>query len=165
MATRKPRKATRIAKPTRRRRAASHRDAVKTHRRRQTPETLRLRSIEPGFTVGDIEQSVRFYTDVLGFVVGERWTDKSGKLTGARLKAGACGLGLSQDDWAKGRDRRKGEAMRIWCKTVQNVDALAARVVATGGTLTEAPKAQPWGGRSFSLKDPDGFHLTIYCEA
>ena len=94
MATRKPRKATRIAKPTRRRKAVSHRDAVKTHRRRQTPQTLRLRSIEPGFTVDDIERSVRYYTDVLGFIVGERWTDKSGKLTGARLKAGACGLGL-----------------------------------------------------------------------
>ena len=165
MATRKPRKATRSAKPARRRKAASHRGAAKTDRRRQTPETLRLRSIEPAFTVDDIGRSVRFYTDVLGFIVGERWTDKSGKLTGARLKAGACGLGLSQDDWAKGRDRRKGEAMRIWCNTVQDIDALAARIVATGGALTEEPKPQPWGGRSFSLKDPDGFHLTIYCEA
>ena len=49
-----------------------------------------------------------------------------GVLRGVMLKAGACDLGLSQDDWAKGRDRKKGEGMRIWCQTAQDIDALAA---------------------------------------
>jgi catechol 2,3-dioxygenase-like lactoylglutathione lyase family enzyme len=134
-------------------------------RRQNKPETLRLRSIEPSFTVSDLERSLRFYTDVLGFVEGERFTDDRGVLRGVMLKAGTCQLGLSQDDWAKGRDRQRGVAVRIWCTTAQDIDALAKRITAGGGTLKDGPKDESWGGRSLSVDDPDGFHLTIYREA
>jgi catechol 2,3-dioxygenase-like lactoylglutathione lyase family enzyme len=166
MAKRKPRSAARGARPrrpggkTKTRRTSA--PARKLQDRRD-PETLRLRSLEPTFTVNDLERSVRFYTEVLGFMVGERITD-GGVLRGVMLKAGACGLGLSQDDWVKGRDRKKGEGMRIWCSTIQDIDALAGRITAAGGRLTEEPKTQPWGARSLTVDDPDGFRLTIYRE-
>jgi catechol 2,3-dioxygenase-like lactoylglutathione lyase family enzyme len=124
---------------------------------------LRLRSLEPSFTVNDLAQSVRFYTEILGFIVGERWTD-GGIVRGVTLKAGTCELSLSQDDWAKGRDRRKGEGVRIWCSTAQDLNALAVRIKAGGGQLTEEPTDRSWGARSLSVDDPDGFHLTIYRE-
>jgi len=125
------------------------------------PETLRLRSTTPGFTVDDLKRSIAFYTEVLGFIISERWTSGD-VLRGVMLKAGVCELGLSQEDWAKGRDRKKGQGVRIWCETVQDVDALAARIKAAGHVLTEGPRDQSWGGRSFSVDDPDGFHLTIF---
>src|SRR5688572_11410201 len=114
MATRKPRRASRAARPARSaahgaRRAAAPAAPVRSMVRRREPETLRLRSIEPGLTVNDLTKSLHFYTDVLGFIVGERWTGPDGALRGVMLRAGACSLGLSQDDWAKGRDRKKGE--------------------------------------------------------
>jgi catechol 2,3-dioxygenase-like lactoylglutathione lyase family enzyme len=136
--------------------------AVQPDRRHSKRETLRLRSIEPSLTVSDLERSLRFYTDVLGFTAGDRFTSEDGVLRGVMLKAGVCQLGLSQDDWAKGRDRQRGVAVRIWCTTAQDIDALAARIKAGGGTLAEEPKDQPWGGRSLAVDDPDGFHLTIY---
>jgi uncharacterized glyoxalase superfamily protein PhnB len=80
------------------------------------------------------------------------------------LKAGTCQLGLSQDDWAKGRNRQRGVAVRIWCTTAQDVDDLAKRITARGVKLTDGPKDESWGGRSLSVDDPDGFHLTIYRE-
>ena len=167
MAGRKPRSAKRtaVAARPRRKKTADRTGAAapRPERRLRDPETLRLRSFEPSFTVDDLERSVRFYTEVLGFTVGERWTD-GGVLRGVMLKAGVCELGLSQDDWAKGRSRRKGEAVRIWCNTAQDIDALAARIKAGEGRLTEEPKNQPWGARSLSVDDPDGFHLTIYRE-
>ena len=135
--------------------------APMVERRRQPLETLRLRSLEPSLTVDDLERSLRFYTDVLGFIVSDRWTD-GGVLRGVMLKAGVCELGLSQDDWAKGRNRKKGEAVRISCQTAQDIDALAARIKAGGGRLTEEPQDTAWGTRSLSVDDPDGFHLTIY---
>jgi catechol 2,3-dioxygenase-like lactoylglutathione lyase family enzyme len=137
--------------------------AASSPKRRRAPETLRLRSVQPSFTVDDLQRSLRFYTDVLGFVVGERWED-GGQLRGVMLKAGACELGLSQDDWAKGRDRKKGEGMSLWCSTAQDVDALAARIKAAGSRLAEEPRDQSWGGRSLSVDDPDGFRLRIYEE-
>jgi len=135
--------------------------ATKEFKERRGPETLRLRAITPSLTVDDLKESLAFYTDVLGFIVGEYWTDEqTGQPRGAMLKAGACELGLSQDDWNKGRDRKKGEGVRFWCETVQDVDALAARVKAAGVALTEEPMDQ-WGQRSFSLEDPNGYRLTI----
>ena len=166
MAVRKAHRARRTAAVARSRKkktpARRGAKATQPDRRHSKRETLRVRSIEPGFTVSDLERSLRFYTDVLGFIMGERFTDDGGVLRGVMLKAGVCRLGLSQDDWAKGRDRQRGVAVRIWCTTAQDIDALAARIKAGGGKLTEEPKDQPWGGRSLAVDDPDGFHLTIY---
>jgi catechol 2,3-dioxygenase-like lactoylglutathione lyase family enzyme len=131
-------------------------------RRVSTRETLRLRAIEPAFTVGDLARSVEFYTNALGFVVDEQFKGPDGRLQGVMLKAGVCRLGLSQDDWAKGRDRQKGIAVRVWCTTVQDIDSIAARIKAAGHALAEEPKNQPWGGRTLGVDDPDGFHITIY---
>jgi catechol 2,3-dioxygenase-like lactoylglutathione lyase family enzyme len=126
---------------------------------RQQPESLRLRSIMPTFTVSDIERSVAWYRDGLGFHVAERWED-GGQLKGVMLKAGACQLGLSQDDFSRGRDRPKGTGFRVWCETTQDIDAIANRLRTYGGTITEGPGNQ-WDSYSFTAQDPDGFKLTI----
>ena len=165
MAVRKSRKPVRPAarRPVSRKKPSGGKAAAMADRRHQTPQTLRLRSLEPSLTVNDLERSIRFYNDVLGFVVAERWTD-GGVLKGVSLKAGVCELNLSQDDWAKGRDRKKGEGVRIWCNTAQDIDTLAKRITSAGGRLTQEPNNQSWGGRSLSVADPDGYHLTIYRE-
>ena len=165
MASRTPRRQKRSARKTaaRPKTTAARKSAGsrQPERRKRAPETLRLRSFQPGLTVDDLQRSLRFYTDVLGFVVGQRWED-GGALRGVMLKAGACELGLSQDDWAKGRDRKKGEGVRLWCQTAQDIDTLAARIKAAGGRLTEEPTKLEWGGRSLSVDDLDGYHLTIF---
>jgi uncharacterized glyoxalase superfamily protein PhnB len=138
------------------------RAASRKERRHSARETLRLRSVEPILTVDDLKRSVDFYTNALGFVVDEEYKGDDGAVQGVMLKAGVCRVGLSQDDWKKGRDRQKGVAVRIWCTTVQDVDALAARIKAAGHALAEEPTDQSWGGRSFAVDDPDGFHITVY---
>jgi catechol 2,3-dioxygenase-like lactoylglutathione lyase family enzyme len=130
-----------------------------THPQRRQPESLRLRSIMPSYTVNDIQRSVAWYQDGLGFFVAERWED-GGELKGVMLKAGSCQLGLAQDDFKKGRDRKKGEGFRIWCDTAQNVDAIAARLRAFGGSIVEEP-GNRWDAYSFTAQDPDGFKITI----
>jgi len=168
--TRRTKRPAKRAAPARAARAGARKSAAsgkktaapQPDRRKRAPETLRLRSLQPTLTVDDIQRSVRFYSDVLGFFVGEQWKDDGGVLRGVRLKAGVCVLGLSQDDWAKGRDRKKGDGVRVWCETAQDVDALATRIKAAGVRLTEGPTNQPWGARSLSVDDPDGYHLTIF---
>jgi catechol 2,3-dioxygenase-like lactoylglutathione lyase family enzyme len=126
---------------------------------RQQPEALRLRSITPTFTVNDVERSLAWYRDGLGFFVSERW-EEGGGLQGVMLKAGACEFGLSQDDFSKGRDRAKGVGFRIWCNTAQDVDAIAARLRAFGGTIVEEPGTR-YDSYGFTAQDPDGFKITI----
>jgi lactoylglutathione lyase len=129
------------------------------HAARQQPETLRLRSITPTFTVNDLQKSLAWYRDGLGFFVSERW-EESGRLQGVMLKAGSCHLGLSQDDFARGRDRLKGVGLRIWCETFQDIDAIAARLKKFGGTIVEEP-GNRWETYSFTAQDPDGFKITV----
>jgi catechol 2,3-dioxygenase-like lactoylglutathione lyase family enzyme len=115
-------------------------------------------------TVDDVGRSERFYTGVLGFVVDQRWSE-GGQLKGLLLKAGNSRLGLSQDDWAKGRDRKKGVGFSLWCKTDQDIDALAARIKGAGGRLSVEPSDEPGLGRSLAVDDPDGFRLRFYRRA
>jgi len=146
-------------------RVAARRTPAKPAReRRKQPENLRLRSSGPGFTVNELEKSIAWYRDVLGFAVKESW-EHGGKLAGAELAAGSVAFVLSQDDWKKGRDRAKGEGFRIYCTTVQDVDRLAEQIKARGGRLIDEPRDQPWGMRDFSVADPDGFKITIGTEA
>ena len=107
------------------------------HSERQQPESLRLRSVTPTYTVNDIEKSVAWYRDGLGFFVAERW-EEGGKLQGVMLKAGGCEFGLSQDDFTKGRNREKGVGFRLWCNTTQDVDAIAGRLRAFGAPSSKS---------------------------
>ena len=76
-----------------------------------TDTRLQAKTISPTLTVNNLEQSVKFF-EGLGFGVEERW-EENGTLLGVMLRAGEARLGLSQDDWKKGRDRQKGVGMRI----------------------------------------------------
>jgi len=127
---------------------------------RKQPETLRLRRVSVGLTVNDLERSIAWYRDVLGFVVLDEWKHE-GKRLGVTMRCGAVELFLGQDDWKKGRDRLKGEGIRIYGRTVQDVDRLAAVIRAHGGVLTHDPKTESWGERDFGIVDPDGFKITI----
>ena len=140
--------------------AVARKAARPAKKSRQQPESLRLRSAGPGFTVNDIHKSLAFYTDVLGFTPRERWED-AGALKGVELVAGSVTFWLGQDDWKKGRDRVKGLGFRMYCATSQDIDALAARVRAGGGTIVEEPKDESWGGRALGVRDPDGFTITF----
>jgi uncharacterized glyoxalase superfamily protein PhnB len=131
--------------------------------KRQQPESLRLRSMAASLTVHDLDRSVAWYRDVLGFFVGERW-EEGGKVRGIQMKAGACDIMLGQDDFAKGRDRQKGEGFRLWVATIQDITALATRIKAAGWSLDREPSETPWGDWAFALSDPDGFKITVIQE-
>jgi uncharacterized glyoxalase superfamily protein PhnB len=124
---------------------------------------LQAKSAMPSFTVNDIQQSVRFF-EGLGFAVEERWEDK-GVLNGVMLRAGTAQIGLSQDDWKKGRNRQKGVGFRVFIGTTQDIDQLAAAAKAAGITLDEEPHDTPWGTRAFDVTEPSGFQLTISTES
>ncbi|MEE8526385.1 MAG: VOC family protein [Thermoanaerobaculia bacterium] len=128
---------------------------------RKQPETLRLKSVMPALTVNELSASLAWYRDVVGFFVADEMKDDAGNVTGAVLEAGDVRLLLSQDDFAKGRDRQKGVGLRLCCETRQDVDRLAAEIEARGGTLAHGPTDQPWGARDFAIIDPDGFAISI----
>ena len=123
---------------------------------------LKPKNITPTFTVDDIQRSIKFY-EGLGFIVDERW-EENGVLLGVMMRAGDYMLGLSQDDWKKGRERQKGVGVRVHIGTTQNVDELAARAKAAGVSLDTEPYNTPWNSRAFDVTDPSGFKLSVSTE-
>jgi len=123
-------------------------------------DRLELQSITPFLTANDLQASIAWYRDILGFSVAEEYK-MNDKVMGVRMQAGAVQLMIGQDDFAKGRDRVKGVALRFYFQTNQDIDELAAAVRERGGKLTQEPTDQPWGRRDFAVVDPDGFTISI----
>jgi uncharacterized glyoxalase superfamily protein PhnB len=120
-------------------------------------------NLSASFTVKDAQASMSWYRDVLGFTVGEKH-ERDGKLRAVSMAAGTARILLSQDDGAKGLNRAKGDGMSLQITTAQNIDAIAQRIKAAGGSLESDPIDTPWGARVFRIHDPDGFKLVISSE-
>ena len=125
-----------------------------------TAEALQGQSLQASLTVKDLDKSLAWYVDVVGFTVSRR-IERDGKLRGVAVQAGDVRIILNQDDGAKGWDRVKGQGMSFQISTTQNVDAVAKRILERGGALETEPKDMPWGARVFRVRDPDGFRWTI----
>lgn len=118
------------------------------------------RSLSASLTVKDIQRSLAWYTGVLGFAVDQRH-EREGRLMAVSLRAGDVRILITQDDGARGLDRAKGEGFSLMITTSQDVDEIAARIKAAGGTLDLEPADTPWGARVFRVRDPDGFRFAI----
>jgi len=116
-------------------------------------------SLTPNITTSDLEKSIRFY-EGLGFEIDQKH-ERDGRLVYVTLRAGKAELGLGQDDFKKGRDRKKGVGQRIWIATKQDLNVLAARAKAAGIVLDSEPAPLDWGGQAFSVTDPDGFAISV----
>ena len=131
-----------------------------SHQRRSLPESFRGRSLSASLTVKDVQTSLAWYRNVLGFTIDRRH-ERDGVLRAVSLKAGSVRVLLGQDDGAKGWDRAKGEGFSLMITTAQDIDEYARLVAERGGKLETEPTTTPWGARVFRIRDPDGFALTI----
>ena len=131
--------------------------------KRVQPESFRARELGASLTVNDLQKSVAWYRDVVGFFV-DREYERDGKVRSVALKAGAVRILLNQDDGAKGTSRAKGEGFSLMFTTAQSVDQIAQRIKDLGGSLDSEPADMPWGARAFRVRDPDGFRLAISSE-
>src|SRR4051812_19559677 len=78
---------------------------------RAQPESLRGRSLEISLTAHDLQKSLAWYCDVVGFTI-DRQHERDGKVIAASLKAGAIRILITQDDGKRGADRTKAKASR-----------------------------------------------------
>ena len=118
-----------------------------------------LQLVTPGFTVNDAAATIKWYCDVLGFKVDERW-EQEGTFLGGSVVHGKVTINIGQDDWKLGRDRKKGLGTRLYITTADDIDAYANAIKSRGGTLDHEPKDE-WGVRAFGLTDPDGYKITF----
>ena len=117
-----------------------------------------MQSVAIGITANDAEASIKWYCDVLGFAVAQRW-DEDGFRGGTVVQGGAT-FNIGQDDWKLGRDRKKGQGVRFFITTADDIDGYAKGITSRGGTIDHEPK-DDWGFRAFAITDPDGYKITV----
>src|SRR4029079_19173772 len=105
---------------------------------------FRAQALAASLTVRDLAASLAWYRDVVGFSVA-RQHERDGVVSAVSLQGGAVRILLNRDDGAKGLDRVKGEAISLMLTTDLDVDAVAARIRAHGGTPDSEPTGKPWG--------------------
>ena len=125
-----------------------------------TREPLHGQSLQASLTVKDLQKSVAWYVDIVGFSISRK-IERDGQLRGVAVQAGDVRIVLNQDDGAKGWDRVKGAGLSLQISTAQRVDEIARGIQERGGVLDMEPKDMPWGARIFRVRDPDGFRWTI----
>jgi lactoylglutathione lyase len=113
----------------------------------------RVRDAFPILLVADLERSLAFYRDRLGFAVAYTFEGF------AQLEVEGGRLGLARTD-----ERVEPASTAIWAYT-DDVDALFAELTAAGAPAVAEPADRPWGERVASVADPDGYVVHLGAEA
>jgi uncharacterized glyoxalase superfamily protein PhnB len=128
----------------------------------ETTAALNATTLGCSITCKDLDASLRFYRDGIGFAVGQTY-ERDGKVVAAVVTSGNCAIVLNQDDGKLGWDRIKGQGfyLQINVAAPADVDAAAERVAAAGGEILSPPADRAWGVRMFQVRDIDGFKLGV----
>ena len=125
----------------------------------ETKTEANVRQAVPFFLVADIEKSLRYYVDGLGFEMTHKWIDE-GKLRWCWLQLGGAALMLQEphkeghDSWAPTGKVGEGVSVCFICN-----DALAIYREVTGRGIQAS---KPFVGNAMwvtSLSDPDGYRI------
>ena len=121
-----------------------------------------LKELQPILWVSDIERSVDFYKEKLGFDLSFAMTGDGGRMLHASVVNGDVTLMLGYNDEANTpvEGRRLGGGAELYT-TMDGVDDYYARVRGAGTAFTQELADQYWGDRTFTVTDPDGYVLTF----
>ena len=120
-----------------------------------------VRQVWPLIVVRDMERSLAFYRDKLGFTVA-RTAESEGKIFWCRIERDGCSLmlqeGTEEDGPAEGRGR--GVCLYFIC---DDAAAIHAELTARGLTLPP-PKVAYYGMNQLFVPEPDGYELCFESE-
>src|SRR4051812_45131505 len=104
--------------------------------------TVTFGQCTPILRVADLDASLAYYTDVLGFTLD--WRDR----IFAQVARGQSALMISQGN--------QGHAGTWVYVGVSDADALLTEIQPRGAIVRHPPTNYPWGARELHVSDPDG---------
>ena len=115
-----------------------------------------IRQLWPLLCVRDIERSVQFYRDRLGFaLVGQ--ADAHGKLYWCRLERGGASVMLQQQSKEDGPTNGRGRGVMFYF-VCDDADAMYAELTARGLQLAR-PTVAYYGMKQLFVPEPDGYSV------
>lgn len=119
---------------------------------------MQVENLIPVLDVRDVETSVTFYCEVLGFTLVDK-VEWAGKTEWALLRTGQVQLMLcASQDYAEEDEQRVNEG--IFFLHLDNPDALIVRLKKRDAAAEVQPEAK-LGSKDFYLRDPDGYILWL----
>ena len=117
--------------------------------------TAQCPGVSPNIPVRDVEASLSFYRDVLGFEQDVGNPDYGYVL----VRRVPCMIALGQTDRPEALSATATTIQaQIWVEDLDAVwDEVAPRLAELPQGRVRAPFDQPYGTREFHIKDPDGF--------
>jgi catechol 2,3-dioxygenase-like lactoylglutathione lyase family enzyme len=116
---------------------------------------MKALSVSPVFHVSDLERSIGFYKDVLGFAEDFRFESYVG------LKHGDVALHITVGGSGDYRRPIGGGTVYIFC---DSVDSFYESITSRGARPSSAPSDTAYGMRDFVVHDPDGNQVSFGAE-
>ena len=123
-------------------------------------------TIVPALRYRDADRALEFLTTVFGFTAGQVFRDDAGKVQHAELSFGNGMIMIGPDaDTPFGKFMRMpGDAGGVTTSLyaiVADPDAHHARVTAAGFEIVMPLRNESYGGREYSVRDPEGHVWTF----
>ncbi len=120
--------------------------------------------LSPTLIVEDMEKSLAFYTQTLGFENTFQMPDPDGNLIHANLVWKDVHIMLGPTSWMPEElipYRGTGVDFYILGGEDDDLDGYYESLKEKGVNIVKDIEDQFWGDRTFSIKDPDGYQLTF----
>lgn len=133
-------------------------------------DTRKNNTIAPSIRVKDMQKSLDFYTNTLGFLASDRLTRKDGRVAHASVGFDSPLLMLSPIEYVRTPQTKEdlakqklgiGVEFYIAMTGSKKLDQFFTEVKAKGVTVINEPTTEFWGDRIFTVKDPDGYAITF----
>ena len=114
-----------------------------------------IHSTVPVICTDDIQRSLSYYTQVLGFLPDFEFGEP---VVYAGVKSGDAEIYFSYDpDFISViKEKKINPEIFIW---LTDADNLFKQHVANGAEIAETISDRPWGARQYVIKDINGYHL------
>ena len=123
-----------------------------------------MKSVIPVLAAAEIETSMAFYLEVLGFETSFVMRDNDGRVTHASVHRGASEIMIgTQMDVPISQLGCLGAGVNLYMTVGddEDIDAMFAHAKAKGASVLQEPKDQYWGHRDWGILDPDGYKLYV----
>ena len=121
----------------------------------KTEQTSTVRQLWPLLAVRDINRSVQFYCEQLGFTLACDDGKPDKQMGWCRLECGRASIMLQQSRDDNGMTRGRGVCFYFIC---DDADAIYAELSARGLQL-EAPRVAYYGMKQLFVPEPDGYAI------
>jgi catechol 2,3-dioxygenase-like lactoylglutathione lyase family enzyme len=124
--------------------------------------TAVVRQLWPLLFVRDIDKSVRFYRDELGFVLANQ-AEAHGRMFWCRLERGGAAIMLQQAEEEDGPAEGRGRGVAFYFIS-EDADAMHVELTSRGLRL-DRPKVADYGMKQLFVPEPDGYSICFESEA